>query len=50
MAKDKTAHTQAPTPEEYIALRRRRNYAVLGGIVFLCMLFYLITVIRLGAS
>jgi hypothetical protein len=41
---------KTPTPEEYVALRRRRNLAVFGGIVFLCVVFYLITIIRLGAA
>jgi len=39
-----------PTPEEFIALRRRRNLAVFGGIVLLCVIFYLITIIRLGGA
>ena len=41
---------KSPSPEEYVALRRRRNLAVFGGIIFLCVLFYLITIVRLGAS
>lgn len=37
-----------PTPEEFIALRRRRNLAVFAGIVLLCVIFYVITIARLG--
>lgn len=41
---------QLPTPEEFIVLRRRRNRAVFAGIVFLCVIFYLITIVRLGVA
>ena len=36
--------------EDFIVLRRRRNFAVFGGIIFLCVVFYLITIVRLGVS
>ncbi|MCE2516281.1 MAG: hypothetical protein J4F41_00310 [Alphaproteobacteria bacterium] len=39
-----------PTPDEFIALRRRRNFAVFGAIVLLCVIFYLITIVRLGVA
>jgi len=45
MTKNKT-----PTPEEFVAMRRRRNFAVFGGIVLLCVIFYLITIVRLGVA
>jgi hypothetical protein len=50
MAKNKMDTKKTSLPGDFMALRRRRNYAVLGGIVFLCVLFYLITILRLGAS
>ncbi|CAI8432337.1 MAG: Uncharacterised protein [SAR116 cluster bacterium MED-G04] len=34
--------------KEFQALRRRRNYAVFGGIMLLCVIFYLITIVRVG--
>ncbi|MGC6484527.1 MAG: hypothetical protein ACON4P_02555 [Candidatus Puniceispirillales bacterium] len=49
MAEKQTPPTQ-PTPEEFVALRQRRNLAVLAGIMFLCVIFYLITIIRIGGS
>ena len=39
-----------PTPDEFVALRRRRYFAVFGAIVLLCVIFYLITVVRLGGA
>ena len=33
---------------EFQALRKRRNYAVFGGILLLCLIFYLITILRVG--
>lgn len=32
------------------ALRRRRNRLLFGGIIALCVVFYLITLIRLGGA
>ena len=32
--------------QEFRKLRRRRNYAVFGGIILLCLVFYLITIFR----
>jgi hypothetical protein len=49
MAEDNNK-TEQPTPEQFIALRRSRNFAVFGGIVLLCVIFYLITIIRLGGA
>ena len=40
----------APTPEEFVAMRRRRNYAVLVGIVILCLIFYAITFVQLAGA
>lgn len=54
MAKQKKKPEQANetqmTALDFIALRRRRNFAVFGGIIFLCVVFYLITIVRLGVS
>ncbi|XDZ65088.1 hypothetical protein AB8880_09140 [Alphaproteobacteria bacterium LSUCC0684] len=50
MADDMKNTSDQPTPEQFIALRRRRNLAVFGGIVLLCVIFYLITIIRLGGA
>ncbi len=44
------ADDNTPSPEEFVAMRRRRNLAVFGGIIFLCVLFYLITIVRLGVN
>ncbi len=41
---------KTPSPDEFVAMRRRRNLAVFGGIIFLCVLFYLITIVRLGVN
>ena len=50
MADEMNTKADQPTPEEFVALRRRRNLAVFGGIVLLCVIFYLITIIRLGGA
>ena len=51
MAKaDKTSEDKQMKADDFVALRRRRNFAVFGGIIFLCVAFYLITIVRLGAS
>jgi hypothetical protein len=50
MAKKKRGSNKTMMAEDYMAMRRRRNFAVLGGIIFLCVLFYLITIVRLGIS
>jgi hypothetical protein len=42
--------SSAPTPEEFVAMRRRRNYAVLAGIVILCLIFYAITFVQLAGA
>ena len=40
-----------PTPEEFVAMRRKRNLAVFAGIILLCLIFYAITFVQLaGAS
>jgi hypothetical protein len=39
-----------PSSEEFMARRRRRNIAVFGAIVLLCVMFYLITIIRVGGA
>lgn len=36
--------------KDFHDLRRRRNYAVFGGIILLCLVFYMITIIRVGLS
>lgn len=57
MAKKKTKPIAKPVKDDvpmnaqdFINLRRRRNYAVFGGIVFLCVVFYVITIERLAGS
>ena len=47
MAK-KPEQKQEPTPQEFVALRRRRNLTVFGGIMLLAVIFYIITIIRVG--
>jgi hypothetical protein len=47
---DENKKTEQLTPEQFIALRRSRNFAVFGGIVLLCVIFYLITIVRLGGA
>lgn len=38
------------SPEEFAARRRGRNFAVFGAILLLCVIFYLITIIRIGGA
>ena len=33
---------------EFQALRRRRNYAVFGGILLLCLIFYVMTFVKVA--
>ena len=35
---------------EFRAMRRRRNYAVFGGILLLCLIFYAITIVKVGGA
>ena len=39
-----------PTAREFVALRRRRNLAVFGAIMLLCLIFYAITILRMGGA
>ena len=34
--------------KEFQALRRRRNYAVFGGILLLCLTFYVMTFVKVA--
>ena len=34
--------------KEFQALRRRRNYAVFAGILLLCLIFYLMTFVKVA--
>ena len=34
--------------EEFLQTRRRRNYAIFGGVIFLFVIFYIITIIQVG--
>lgn len=36
--------------QDFQALRRSRNYAVFAGIILLGVIFYLITIIRVGGA
>lgn len=47
---EKLTPPSRPTPQEFIALRRRRNLAVFSGIMLLCVIFFIITIIRIGGS
>ncbi len=40
---------RALTPQEQKS-RRARNYAIAGGLVFLIILFYLVTIAKLGVG
>jgi len=45
--------TQRPEPrtgEEMQKMRRSRNYALLGAIVLLVVLFYALTIVRVGSG
>ena len=44
----KPEQQQEPTPQEFAVLRRRRNLTVFGGIMVLALIFYIITIIRVG--
>jgi len=46
---DKSEDRQ-PTAKEFVALRRRRNLAVFGAIMLLCLIFYAITILRMGGA
>jgi len=50
MTDKSTRDAKEPTPEQFVALRRSRNLAVFGGIILLCVIFYLITIVRLGGA
>lgn len=39
-----------PTPQEFVAMRRKRNLAVFAGIVVLCLVFYAITFVQLSGA
>lgn len=41
---------KTPTPEEFVAMRRKRNLAVFGGIILLCFIFYAITFVQLAGA
>jgi hypothetical protein len=43
------AHKNRPMLDE-LASRRRRNIAVFWAIIMLCVIFYLITIVRLGVG
>jgi hypothetical protein len=41
---------QPKTAEEMQKMRRSRNFALLGGIVLLVVLFYALTIVRVGSG
>ena len=47
MARNRNAEA-GMNAKEFQALRRRRNYAVLGCILFLCLLFYVMTFVKVA--
>lgn len=47
---DKQTQNEPKTAAEMLAMRRARNYWVLGCIVGLVVLFYLITILRMAGA
>ena len=47
-AAKKTTQEAPMNAQDFVKLRRNRNLAVFGGIIFLCVVFYLITIERLA--
>ncbi len=45
-----TARPQPKTAEEMQKMRRSRNLALLGAIVLLVVLFYALTIVRVGSG
>ena len=45
-----TERPQPTTAEEMQKMRRSRNLALLGAIVLLVVLFYALTIVRVGSS
>ncbi len=45
-----TEHPQPKTAEELQKMRRSRNLALLGAIVLLVVLFYALTIVRVGSG
>ena len=45
-----TERPQPTSAEEMQKMRRSRNFALLGGIVLLVVLFYALTIVRVGSG
>ena len=45
-----TERPQPKTAEEMQKMRRSRNLALLGGIVLLVVMFYALTIVRVGSG